>query len=108
MFVWDGKQVLDFLTEKLRDNDQLSNKELTVKVTVLLALKTSSRISALHILDLNYIIKASKYYEFRFHNLHKSWKRIESPPFKIYAFPSYKVCAVTALDCYIESRLIWR
>ena len=61
MFVWDFKQVLDFVKEKFRDNDQLSNKELTLKVTILLAL-TSSRISALHILDLNHMIQASKYW----------------------------------------------
>ena len=53
MFVWDVKKVLDFLKEKFGDNDQLSNKELTLKVTILLALATSSRISALNIFDLN-------------------------------------------------------
>ena len=62
MFVWDFKQVLDFVKEKFRDNDQLSNKELTLKVTILLPLRTSSRISALHILDLNHMIQASKYW----------------------------------------------
>ena len=68
-FVWDVKQVLHFLKENFGDNDQLSNKELTLKVTSLLALTTSSRISALHILDLNHMIKTSEYYEFRFHKL---------------------------------------
>ena len=57
MFAWDVKQVLDFLKEKCEDNDQLSNKEITLKVTIVLALTASSRISALHILDLNHIIK---------------------------------------------------
>ena len=71
LFVRDVKQVLNFLKKKLGDNDQLSNKELTLKATVLLALTTSSRISALHILDLNHMIKTSEYYEFRFHKLHK-------------------------------------
>ena len=104
MFVWDVKQVLDFLKEMFRDNDQLSNKELTLKVTILLALTKSSRTSALHILDLNHMIKTSEYYEFRYHKLHKSWRRGESPPsLKIYAFPSDKaLCVVAALDCYIE------
>ena len=60
MFVSDVKQVLEFLKEKLGDNDQLSNKEVTLKVTILLALTTSSRISALYILDLNHMIKASE------------------------------------------------
>ena len=102
MFVSDVKQVLEFLKEKLGDNDQLSNKEVTLKVTILLALTTSSRISALYILDLNHMIKASEYYEFRFHKLHKTWRKGESPPsLKIYAFPSDKtLCVVAVLDCY--------
>ena len=110
MFVWDVKQVLDFLKEMFGDNDQLSNKELTLKVTILLALTKSSRTSALHILDLNHMIKTSGYYEFRSRKLHKSWRRDESPPsLKIYAFPSDKaLCVVAALDYYIERSSIWR
>ena len=110
MFVWDAKQVLDFLKEKFGDNDQLSNKGLTLKVTILLALTISSRISALHILDLNRMIKTNEYYEFRFHKLLKFCRRGESPPsLKIYAFPSDKaLCVVAALDCYIERSSIWR
>ena len=70
---------------------------------------TSSRISALHILELN-MIKTSEYYEFRFHKLRKSWRRGESPPsLKICAFPSDKaLCMVAALDYYIEKSSIWR
>ena len=104
MFVWDVKKVLDFFKEKFGDNDQLSNKELTLKVIIFLALTTSSRISALHFLDLNHMIKTSEYYQFRFHKLHKSWRRGESVlSLKIYAFPSRKaLCLVAALDCYIE------
>ena len=110
MFVWDVKQILDFLKEKFRDNGQLSNKEPTLKVTILLALTKSSIISALHIFNLNHMIKTSEYYEFIFHKLHNSWKRGESlPSLKIYAFPSNTVlCVVAALDCYIERSSIWR
>ena len=79
MFVWEVKQVLDFPKEKFGGNDQLLNKELTLEVTILLALTTLSRISALHILDLNRIIKTSEYYEFRLHKLHKSWRRVNLP-----------------------------
>ena len=35
MFVWDIKQVLDFLKEEFEDNDQLSDKELTLNVTII-------------------------------------------------------------------------
>ena len=57
MFAWDVKQILDFFKEKFGDNDQLPNKELTLKVTILLTLTTSYRISNLYILDLNHMIK---------------------------------------------------
>ena len=110
MSVWNVKQVLDFRKEKFGDNDQFSNKEVTLKGTILLALTTSSRISALYLLDLNHMIKTSEYYEFRFHKLHKSWGRGESPPsLKKYAFPSDKaLCVVATLDCYIDRTSIWR
>ena len=88
----------------------MSNKELTLKVTILLAFTTSSGISALHILDLNNTLKTVEYYEYRFHKLHKSRIRGQSPLFlKIYAFSSEKaLCEVAALDCYIERTSIWR
>ena len=56
------------------------------------------------------MIKTSEYYEFRFHKLHKSCRRGESPPsLKINAFPSYRaLCVVGALDCYIDRTSIWR
>ena len=40
MFVWDVKQVLHFVKGKFGDNNQLSNKELSLKVTILFTLTT--------------------------------------------------------------------
>ena len=57
MFAWDIKQVLDLVKEKFPDNDQLSNKEVTLKVITRSALTESSSILTLHILDLNHMIK---------------------------------------------------
>ena len=56
------------------------------------------------------MIKTSEYYEFRFHKLHKSWRKGEfSPSLKIYAFPSDKALGVVAaLDCYLERSSMWR
>ena len=54
------------LNKKFGYNDQLLNKELTLNVTILLALTISSKISALQILDLNHFIKTGDYYEFSF------------------------------------------
>ena len=66
MLVWDVLQVLEFIKEKFGYNDQLSNKELTLKVTILLTLTTSSIIPVLNIFDVNHMIKTSEYYELRF------------------------------------------
>ena len=66
MLVWDVLQVLEFIKEKFGYNDQLSNKELTLKVTILLTLTTSSIIPVLNIFDLNHMIKTSEYHELRF------------------------------------------
>ena len=100
----DAKQTLHFVKDKCGDNDQLPNKELTLKVTILLAFITLCRISALHILDLNHMMKASKYYEFRFHELRKSWRMGESlPSLESFVFPlDNALCVVAALDCYVE------
>ena len=56
------------------------------------------------------MIKTSKYYEFRFHKLHKSWRRGESPSsLKIYAFSSDKALYVVApLHFCIDKTSIWR
>ena len=59
MSVRDVKQVLGFVKEKFEDNHQLPSKDLTLKVTILLVLITSSKISALT-LDLNHMIKTSE------------------------------------------------
>ena len=62
MFVWDVKQVLDFVKEKFGDSNQLSNKELSLKSTILFTLSTWSRISALHILELYCYIRKSSFW----------------------------------------------
>ena len=102
-------QALVFVKERFGDNDQLSNKELPRKVIILLVLTISSRVPALHILNLNHMMKTSEYYKFRFHRLHKSWQRGESlSSWKIYAFPAEKaLCVVAVLDYYIEITSIW-
>ena len=111
--MWCVKQVRYVFEEKFGNNPQLPNKDLTLKVfcafksTILLALRTSSRISALRILQLNYMIKTTEYYDIRLHKLYKSQRKDESPPsLVIYVFPSNKaLCEVAALDCYYSKNI---
>ena len=92
MFLGDVMQALVFVKERFGDNDQLSNKELPRKVIILLVLTISSRVPALHILNLNHMMKTSEYYKFRFHRLHKSWQRGESLREKYTRFQQKKHC----------------
>ena len=51
-FIWDVQLVLDYLKKQLPNNSNLSDKFLTFKVAMLLALTSASRVRGLHILDI--------------------------------------------------------
>ena len=51
-FIWDVQLVLDYLKKELPNNSDLSDKLLTFKVAMLLALTSASRVRGLHILDI--------------------------------------------------------
>ena len=46
-FIWDVEIVLVYLKTNMSDNSQLSDKDLTHKLTVLMALSSASRVSSL-------------------------------------------------------------
>ena len=56
-FVWDVEQVLVYL-EKLPGNNELSDRLLTLKLTMLLALTSASRCSEIKYLDIRYISRS--------------------------------------------------
>ena len=78
-FIWDVQLVLDYLKKELPNNSDLSDKLLTFKVTMLLALMPASRVRGLHILDTRFMVKTSQKYVFKFHKLHKSWRQGQKP-----------------------------
>ena len=55
-FIWDVETVLDFL-RKLPGNDLLSDKLLTLKVSMLLSLLSASRVSEYTNLRVDYLTK---------------------------------------------------
>ena len=57
-FIWDVETVLDFL-RKLPGNDLLSDKLLTLKVSMLLSLLSASRVSEITNLRVDYLTKHS-------------------------------------------------
>ena len=55
-FVWDVKKVIDFLGT-LNFPSELSLKDLTLKLTMLLAMTSATRASKIDALDIGYLIK---------------------------------------------------
>ena len=108
-FIWDVEKVLTYLNG-LKQNENLTVKLLTHKLTMLLALAAASRGSEINILSVKYMTKSEEKYVFTFDKLFKSWHRGDPPPSIEYtAFPSNrKLCVVTTLDYYLKISNGWR
>jgi len=108
-FIWDVEVVLKYISN-LKCNEQLSLKELTHKLTMLLALTAASRSSEIYLLNINFMIRKTESYIFSFDKLTKTWKKGQSPPtIEFMNFPENpKLCVVKTLDDYINLSKHWR
>ena len=61
------------------NNNDFSDKLLTFKVAMLLALTSAYRVRGLHIFDPRLFVKTWQKYVFKFHKLHKSWRQSQKP-----------------------------
>lgn len=108
-FVWDVSDVLDFI-RKLPTDDSISNKDLTLKLASLLAITSASRASEVCFLDIRFLSRGKKSYEFEFSKLTKSWRRGKPRPKLSFCFfpeePSLCVCKT--IDQYLERSKAWR
>ena len=77
---------------------------------ILMALTSASRASAMHCLDVRFMVKSEDAYIFNFYKLHKSWRKGKSPPKPYsYKYPKdQKLCVVSALDEYLKHTITWR
>ena len=108
-FIWDVETVLDFL-RKLPGNDLLSDRLLTLKVSMSLSLLSTSRVSGITNLRVDYLTKHSSVYIFAISHLTKTCRRGEKPHpnLKFYNFPGdSKLCVCRAIDSYLERRNAW-
>ena len=87
-----------------------SDKDLTLKLTVLMALSSASRVSSLEHLYIKFLARNDMSYKFYFHKLHKSQRWGKAPP-----TPSYhaytqdpNLCVAKTLDKYISRTEGWR
>ena len=85
-------------------NEDLSDKYLTYKLTMLLALTSASRVLGLQYLDIRFKTKGTSYCLFSFRKLHKARRKRKSPPsLKVYSFEEdTKLCVVATLEEYLK------
>ena len=78
-FIWDAEKVLCYL-KSLPPHKNLSDKELTLKLTMMLALTATSRFSEINYLNINFLAKTEEKYIFSFNKLKKVCRRSKSQP----------------------------
>ena len=109
-FVWDVEIVLIYLKTNMSDNLQLPDKDLTHKLTVLMALSSASRASSLQHLNIKSVARNDMSYKFYFHKLYKSWrsgKALLTISYQAYT-QDPNLCVVKTLDEYISCTEGWR
>ena len=69
MFVWSVESVMNYIKTKCKKNEILSEKYLTYKLVVSMALTSASRAFAMHYLNVRFMVKSDNAYIFTFHKL---------------------------------------
>ena len=109
-FIWNVQTVVDFVRKEWGRNQELSDKFLTYRLTMLLALTSAFRALRLQHLNIRFMVKTPSSFTFTFHKLHKAWKKGKSPPSLV--FHSFEedssLCAVAVLNEYLKRSKKWR
>ena len=108
-FIWDVETVLIYLRSQPEDND-LSNKLLTLKLVLLIALTSASRASELTNLNKKCLLRSEVYYVFHQNKLSKTWSKDRPKPqnVKLYKFfEDKKLCPCNTLESYLTRRKSW-
>ena len=101
-FTWDPRTVLDFYRHQA-ENDELALKELSIKLTILLALVTAHRHQTLALIKLDNISERNNGLEIRIPDRIKtSGVRRKQPVLRLPFFEERKICVASALLAYIR------
>ena len=91
LFVWNFQEVLNFIKSTWAKTDRLGGKELSLKLCMRIALTKSSRASAIHHLDVRFMVNTGDKVTLHFHKLHKSWRKGKPPlSLTVYAYSTDK------------------
>ena len=107
--VWDVELVL-LQIKKMSPYAKLNAKELTLKLTMLLALTATTRSSELKNVDIKFMTRSNQEYKFQLGETVKHSKQGKiPPPILFFPFPQdIDLCPYTALQHYLDLSKTWR
>ena len=109
-FTKDVQTVLEYIKVNWPVNNVLSDKLLSLKLSMLLALASASRTIQIQYLDISQMGRVPDQYKFVYTKLHKSWGMGKSTPsvsFFAYTEDPH-MCVVKCLDVYLDRTKVWR
>ena len=108
-FTRDVQVVLDFVKNKWGNSYSFSDRDLTFKLVILLALTSAFRACTMQSLDIRFVAKHAHFVQFMFGKLHKGWKSGKS--FSVVRYYEYEgdrdLCVQTTLHLYLERTKPW-
>ena len=108
-FTRNVQTVIEFIRKEWKRNQELSDKFLTYKLTMLLAVTSASRTLGLQHLNIRFMVKTPSSFTFTFQKLHKAWKSGKSPSSVV--FQSFKedssLCVAEVLKEYLKRSEKW-
>ena len=106
--IWEVQPVIDCL-KNLGEEERLSNKDLTLKTVMLMALTAIKRCSDLHILDVRFMATGTDKVIFQLNERPKNFKKKGGKPDPIiFSASGESLCPVSTIKAYIERTKPWR
>ena len=107
-FIWDVQKV-EYYLASLGMPEKLSDKMITLKLTMLIALTSSTRAHDICYLDKNFLAKHTSVYAFHFAKITKTARQGRlRPPVELKSFPDKNLCVCHCIDMYLERTKPWR
>ena len=102
--------MLDFAKNKWGNSNSLSNRDLTFKLLITLALTLISRACTIHCLDIRFMTKHAHFVQFMIGRLHKGWKSGKSyPAVRCCEYDADRdLCIQTTLNVHLKRTKPWR
>ena len=106
--IWEVETVVDFL-KQLKDDSTLSDRDLTLKTAMLMALTAIKRCSDLHTLDTKFIAIGQDKVIFKIYGKPKNFRKKGKAPGPVTFWSSgLELCPVTTIKAYLERTKPWR